>query len=159
MTAEGLVAAVLDRIKPGPRREVGNARDHAVAELGRRQAGPALIEDSHEIAIGDATRRRILRVQADDLAAVPLGRLAVGPEIELAVQPRRRLVGDQRQRRRRIRLLSGGKPGRMARAIVIAEASDGLAEDLDPPARRRQGATVGIVAESAQQPAIVRCGG
>ena len=74
----------------------------------------------------DGAVLRVSGVEADGFAAGDLLRLAVGAEVELAVQPGRRLVGDQRQRVARVRRFGRGQPGRMARAIVVAEACDGL---------------------------------
>ena len=59
----------------------------------------------------DAARRGILRVDAHRLAPVDLRGLAGGAEIELAVQPGRRLVGDQLQREAR----GGGRSGAVDR--------------------------------------------
>src|SRR3546814_7388531 len=95
-------------------------------------------------------------MQPGDLPAAPLGGLAVAAEVELAVQPRRRLVGDQPERRGLVRLLGRWQPGRIPGAVVVAEAGDGLREDLDPAARRRQRAVLGIGAEDAQDGAV--CG-
>ena len=49
----------------------------------------------HDIAVGDAPRRSILRMDARWLAPAHLRGKAGGAEIELAVQPRRRLIGDE----------------------------------------------------------------
>src|SRR3546814_17473455 len=94
-------------------------------------------------------------MQPGDLPAAPLGGLAVAAEVELAVQPRRRLVGDQPERRGLVRLLGRWQPGRMPGAVVVAEAGDGLREALDPAARRRQRAVLGIGAEAAPEAAVV----
>jgi hypothetical protein len=69
---------------------------------GGGQARTASIEQANDVAVGDAAARGIGGVEADGFAAGNFFRLAVGAEIELAVQPRRRLVGDQRQRVARI---------------------------------------------------------
>ena len=58
-------------------------------------------------------------------------------EIELAVQARRRLVGDEEAAARRAwRTSDWSQPDRMARTVGIAEACDRLREDLDASARR-----------------------
>src|SRR5262249_61440176 len=44
----------------------------------------------------------------------------------------------------------GGRPGRMRRAIVVAEAGDALRVELDPARRRRQPLALRVVAEFRQ---------
>ena len=95
-------------------------------------------------------------MQAHDLASPLLQRAAVAAEVELTVQPRRRLIRHQPQRPPSIRRIGGAEPRGMAGAIGIAEAGDLLREDLDLPARRRQRMLDGILVEGAQQAAVVR---
>ena len=91
-------------------------------------------------------------MDAHRLAAVDLRREAGRAEIELAVQPGRRLVGDQLQRKARgggeSAPSTGGSQVGMAGAIGIAETGDRLRGDLDPAARRRQRRGLGVAAEA-----------
>ena len=84
----------------------------------------------------------VVGMHAHRLASRDLAAGAVGADVELAVQPRARLVGDQVQREplggRRAEPLVGLEPGRVARAVVVAEPGDRRREQLDPAARRPQ---------------------
>ena len=83
---------------------------------------------------------------------------AVAAEIELAVQPRGRLVGDQPQAVPRVGHLARRQPSRMAGAIAVAEPVDRGGEDLDLAAGGGQWMPFRIFPESPQYPAIVGTG-
>src|SRR5215218_9994798 len=76
-------------------------------------------------------------------------------EIELAMQTRHRLVGDQEARRLRLGHVGFLQPDRMARTIRIAMTRDLGREYFDATARRRQSVIDGIVAEAAQPATVV----
>src|SRR5258708_27735002 len=76
-------------------------------------------------------------------------------EVELAVEARRRLVGDEVERRAALRDIRLLQPERMARTVRIAMARDLLREYLNASARRRKQMRGRIVTEAAQPAAIV----
>jgi hypothetical protein len=119
-----------------------------------RQA-PRSFEMLDDVAVLDAALGRILRMHARDLAAAMLGPAAMAAEVELAVQPRARLIGDEDEGRSRVGHIGGPQPGWMAGAIRLAEARDPLREDLQLAARRRQRMRDRVGAEGAQAPAII----
>ena len=121
------------------------AARHAPRSLNRRTMSPSAIP---RCAASIGLRRTTSR------PAIFL-RLAVGTEVELTVQPGRRLVGDQRQRVARTWRLGRRQPCRVRRAIVVIEAGDGVRIDLDSAAWRRQFVVEGIVAEGAQKAAVI----
>ena len=67
------------------------------------EAAAAIVEDAHDVAVGDAARAGVVGMQPDRLAAADLRVLAVAAVVVLRVQPRVRLVGDQVQREARSR--------------------------------------------------------
>src|SRR5262249_39700283 len=80
---------------------------------------------------------------------------AVAAEIQLAVQARARLVGDEPERRTGRGHVGRRQPGGMAGAIRLAEAGDGRGEDLDAAAWSLEGCCGRILLEGAQVAAIV----
>ncbi len=101
-TQSGCSAAPGLRIVPGAGGQLQHAGHDVVCDRGGGQARAAIVEQADDVAIGDAAARGIGGVETDGFAAGDLFGLAVGTEVELAVQPGRRLVGDQRQRVARI---------------------------------------------------------
>src|SRR5579884_1822298 len=81
--------------------ELAGAGAQSVAQYGARQTGAAVVVEAHNVAVGDAARSGVVRMDAHRLAALDLRRKARGAEIQLAVQSGRRLVGDQLQRKTR----------------------------------------------------------
>src|SRR6478609_5049358 len=130
MNAERLLLSAMFRVVPGAGGELHHAGHDVVGDDSGGQARAAIVEQADDVAVGDAAARRIGGVEANGFATFDLPRLAVGAEIELAVQPRRWLVCDQRQWVAPSCWLGRGQPGRMRRAIVVAEACDGLRMDL-----------------------------
>ena len=101
MDAErGLCRGVL-RVVPGAGRQLDDAGAQCLAQHRAGEAGAALVVEPHDVAVANAARRSVLRMDAHRLAPLDLGGKAGGAEIELAVQPCRRLVGDQLQREAR----------------------------------------------------------
>src|SRR5262245_58876225 len=98
-------------------------------------------------------------MQTDRLAAADLGRLAEGADVELAVQPRRRVVREELEWKalgeRRAEPLGGRKPSRVPRAVVVTEAGDRRGEDLELAARRAQRHAFRIAAEPLEQHQVV----
>ena len=94
------------------------------------------------------------------LASGDLCRLRDRSRIHLAVQAAGRLVGDEMDRplrgARAAEPLGGSDPGRMRRAIVIAEAGDRFGRDLDPAGRRLERMALGIAAKLLEQHEVVR---
>jgi len=97
----------------------------------------------------------VTRVHACDLATATLGFCRMSAEVELAVEARRRLVGDEVERRAALRDIRLLQPERMARTVRIAMARDLLRKYLNASARRRKRMRGWIVAEAAQPAAIV----
>ena len=82
-------------------------------------------------------------------------RLAVRADIQLAVQPRAGVVGDQQQRvlrgARVAQPLARRQPGGVAGAVGVVEAGDCLREELDLAAGRLERGRVGIGAEIGEE--------
>src|SRR5262249_11568288 len=93
--AERLLLAGILGIVPSARRQLHHALTDLLGQRDRRETGAALIEEPHNVAIGDAASRRVGRMHPHDLAAPMLQRAAVATEVELTVEPRRRLIGNQ----------------------------------------------------------------
>ena len=122
--------------------------------LRRREAGAAIVEHAQQVAVGDAARGGVGGMHGDRLAALDLGGARMRAVVELAVQLVGRLVRQHVQRIALGRLgaqpFGGLQPGRMARAVVVAERGDLLGEDLDPARRRLERMSCGIGAEGRQ---------
>src|SRR5215469_1007670 len=146
------------RVVPCAGRELDDTGVQCLAYYRAGKACAALVVEAHDVAIANASRLGVLGVYAHPLAAFDLRGHARRPEIELAVEPRRRLVRDQLQRITRIRMVGGWHPGRMSRAIRIAEPGNPRRGDLDPAARGRQRCRHGVAAELPYEPAIPRQG-
>ena len=129
----------------------------SVTRTPARQA-PRVVEQADDVAVRDAARRGVLGVHARDLAAAMLGsrrcarRNPAGCEAAslgwLATSMQRRAAAGARHSVR----ARAGWPGQSA----SPKPAIGLGENLDPAARRRQGCAIGILAECAQIPAIIR---
>src|SRR5581483_8186308 len=146
------------RVEPGAGRELDDARPDVVGDDRAREAAPAVVEQPDDVAARDPARRGVARVDADGLAAADLGRLAVRAVIELAVEARRGVVRDEREREARgggrTEPLVGLQPCRVTRAVAVAEGRDRLREELDLAARRAEGRTLGVGAERVEQNAV-----
>src|SRR3984957_7464888 len=94
-------------------------------------------------------------MHAHRLTPGDLDRLAVRADVQLAVQPGPRLVGDQLQGK----APGGGgaeplvrlQPDRVARAVRVPEAVDGRGEDLDLAGRRGERVTFRVGAEIGER--------
>ena len=110
----------------------------------------SLAADQHNIAFVDRARGGIVGVEANRFSPLHFRGRAVRAVVELAVQPRLRVVGDKTQW-----VLTGAEPGhfsrrkprRMRRTVVVPEIVDGVRDDLDQAARGRQRVGDGVVAE------------
>ena len=133
----------IGRIEPSPGGKLRHAGPHVVADHGDGQGFAPVVEQAHQIAVLDAPRLGLGRGQEHRLPSVDLGGAAGADEIELRMQLMLRLVGNQMQRPFARRLAAQPfrrfAPYGMARAIVVSEAGDFLAEDLELAGRRRQG--------------------
>ncbi|MNT23823.1 hypothetical protein D3C72_1592610 [compost metagenome] len=125
------------------------------AEGGAGQAGAARIEQPHDVAFGNAACGGVLGVQRAHLPALPLLRHAVRAKVQLAMQPGSGLIGHQEQGVVRRGRVFGRQPRRVARAVRVAKAGDHLGTDLHLAARRGQGLAGRVVAERAQDAAVV----
>src|SRR6202030_2293180 len=101
--------------------ELDDAGAQGLAQHRAGEACSAVVVEAHDVAVADAARRGVLRMDADRLAAVDLRFETGRAEIQLTVKTGRRLIGDQLQREARIRALRGRQPGRMSRAIRVTE--------------------------------------
>ena len=127
----------LERVVPGARRQHDNARHDLCTDQRCGKAGTTVVEHPHEVARHDATRGSVIRMDAEHLPALDPCLLAVWPQIILAVQLGRWLIGHEVQGiapgEGCAEPLRGLEPDRVARAVLIAERGDGLGEDLDLP--------------------------
>jgi hypothetical protein len=76
-------------------------------------------------------------------------------EVELSVETRDRLVGDEEEGRAGLGDVRLFEPYRMARTVGIAVACDLLREDLDASARRSQRMSNRVLAETTKRAAVV----
>ena len=134
-----------------------------VADDGAGEARAARVVHAHHVAVGDAARFRVGRIDRDRLAARDLAAGADRAAIHLAVQPVARLARDEMQRIG-LGVLAAEPfprldPGRMRRAVVVAEARDLLRIELDPAGRRAQLVLVRIGAEIAEHHVFLGGGG
>ena len=129
-------SARVDRVVPGAGRELHDAgRTSSVTTAPARQRA-AVVEDAHDVAVGDAARGGVVGVDADRLAAGDLGAPGCA---------RRRRAGCAGASPAGWRSGAAGtrsaaappshsvglEPGRVAGAVVVAEAGDRLGEELD----------------------------
>src|SRR5258706_1742441 len=139
------------RVVPGAGGKLGDPRAHRLIDGQAGQAGTPVVEDPHEVAVVQAAGCRVAGIQPHRLTPGDLDGLAVRADIQLAVEPGPRLVGDQLQ----TEAPGGGgaepfvrfEPDRMARAVRGPEAVDGCREDFDLPGRRGERVALRVGAE------------
>jgi len=95
VAAEGRVGGI--GVIPGAGGQLHDAGPDVLGERDAGQAAAAVVEDADARAVGDAPRGRVARMHRGRLAASDLALLAVGADVELAVQTAARLVGHQLQ--------------------------------------------------------------
>src|SRR5262245_13312911 len=156
MHAEWHLFVGVHGVVPSAGGKLNDAGPDSVGDAGSCQTGAARVEEANDVAVGDAARCRIVRVYARDLATAMLGAGAVAAEIQLTMQARGRLIGDEHERRVRRGRIGRRKPGRMAQTIRLAEAGDSRGENLDPAARGLERRADWILLEGPQVPAVIR---
>ena len=124
MHAQRLGLGHIDRVVPCASGQLYHAGHHVGGHLGAGQTRTTVIEEAHDVAIGNATLACIIRMQAAHLALATLARLAVSAKIELAVQSGGGLVGHQLQGVLCRRWIDRRQPGGMTGAIRVTERSD-----------------------------------
>src|SRR4051812_30723322 len=137
--AEAARLGRVQRVVPGTGREVHHTGTKVLAQDDPGEATTTLVEDSHHVAICNASGESVSGMETHWLAAPHFRRLAFLSGVILAVETRARVVGDQLERVRPalgaaqpfLRLVPGG----VADAVLVAEAVDRLREELDAPAR------------------------
>ena len=111
--------------QPGAGRQVHDTRSNVGGDDRAGEARASIVEHAHDIAVARCRARRRHRDGCGSARGRPPCRLAVLAGVELAVQTRRRLVGDQVQREALGPLaaqpLLGLEPRGMAGAVVVAE--------------------------------------
>src|SRR5579859_1575150 len=117
------------RVVPGPGGQLDDPGTHRTVYRKPGQARTPVVEDPHEVTVAQPARLRVGRVHPHRLTPGDLDRLAVRADIQLAVQSRPRLVGDQLQAEA---LGSGGAepfarfaPDRVARTVWVPVAVNG----------------------------------
>src|SRR5262249_47351658 len=154
--AEGHLLLGIHGVVPGPGAELNHSAPDPIGDADSSQTRAARVEEANDVDVGEAGPRGVVGVHGRDLAAAMLGPGAVAAEIQLAVQARARLIGDEPERCSRRRDIRRRKPGGMAGAIRLAETSDGRGEYLDAAARGLEGCSGRILLEGAQVAAVVR---
>ena len=158
-----VLAIVVLRVEPGAGRQGDNTRAHVTGQPDAGQAGASVVEETHQIALGDAPGGGIIWVHLHGLATAQFGLAAGLAAIELAVQAGRRLWRQEVQRialrGRRSEPFRGLDPGRVAGTVIIAKAVDGLGENFNPARGRPQGCRIppglarnDMTAEGVQRP-------
>jgi len=71
----------IDGVVPGTGRKLNDSAPNPVCDADARQAGAALVEDADDVAVGDAARGRIVRMQVSNLASALLALGAMPAEI------------------------------------------------------------------------------
>src|SRR5258708_6949719 len=145
-----------------PSAQMATARPPAVATAVSTSAAPAaatVVVDQAKCRVPDVTLGGVRGIVRDGFAATRFGGLAIGAVVELAMQPRRRLIGDQLERMGgsapASQPFAGLEPHRVAGAVRVAEASDGFGMDLYPARRGVQRTGLRIAPELPQP---VGCG-
>src|SRR5215469_12616382 len=85
VAAKGRVGGV--GVVPGAGGQLHDAGPNVLGERDPGQATAAVVEHADAGAVGDAPRGRVAGVHRDRLASEDLALLAVGADVELAVQP------------------------------------------------------------------------
>src|SRR4029077_17182783 len=93
VAAEGRVPGV--RVVPGTGGQLHDAGPDVFGERDPGQAAAAVVEDADAGAVGDAPFGRVAGVHRGGCASADLAFLAVGADVELAVEPAAGLVGHQ----------------------------------------------------------------
>ncbi len=106
--ADWVVGGRIVGVVPGSGGELDDTGAQCLAQHRAGEAGPTVVVEAHHVPVANASRRGVLRMDADRLAVLDLRFEAGGAEIQLTVQAGRRLVGDELQRETRIRALRGG---------------------------------------------------
>ena len=101
MHAQRIFRSRVVRVVPGAGRKLHHAGTQLIAEHRAGEAGAAIVEQTHDVAVAMPRAAASRGWMRDRLAPANLRGLAGRAEIELAVQPRRRLVGDKLQREAR----------------------------------------------------------
>ena len=126
MNAEWCVLLPVRRIVPGAGWQMHHAGVYVLGQHRRRETGATIVEQPDDVTLCDAARCCIGGMQPGDLPTAVLAGLAVFAEVRLAVQPPRRLIGDQPQRVPLVGNVGGCQPDRVTGAVRIAKAG------LDP---------------------------
>src|SRR6266567_491872 len=153
VTAKARVGRV--RVVPGAGGKLGDPGPHRFVDSQPGQAGTPVVEDPYEVAVAQAAGCCVGRMQPHRFTPGDLERLAVRADVQLAVQPGPRLVGDQLQ----AEAPGGGRaepfvrfaPDRVARAVWVTVAVDGFREDFDFPGRRGERVTFRVGAEISKR--------
>jgi hypothetical protein len=152
VAAEGRVVRV--GVIPRAGGQLDDAGADVCGEGDSGQAAAAVVEQADAGVVGDASYGCVGGVHGNRLASADLAVLAVGADVELAVQPSAGLVGHE------LKLVPAGvaaepfgrlEPDRVPGAVGIAEAVDGRGEDLDLPAGGGEREPAGIAPELGQQ--------
>ena len=147
MNAERRVRCRVFRIVPCSGWQLSNAVADIRRQRSRGRAGASIIEYAHDITVRNTAFCSVGRMQPDHLPPMQLRPGTMAAEVQLAVQPCRRLVGNQPQAMTLIRRVRRLPPSRVTRTIGIAEAFDATGGDFDPAARRRQRRVIRMLAE------------
>ena len=153
MNAQRRSIGELHRVVPRPGGQLRHAGPDRGGDHCAGQAGATTVENAYNVAVSYAPSCGVDGIDEDRFATLDLAGEAECTDVELAVQPRRGLVGDQVQREQTVVGVIGFDPGRVSWAIVVTEACDGFRIDLDSAAWRRQLVVEGIVPEGAQKAA------
>src|SRR5215469_2600823 len=147
MHTERVVGGRILGVVPSAGRELDDTGTRRLAQYGAGQARAAIVVEAHGVAITNAARRRILRMDAHRLAVFDLRLLARHAEIQLTVQAGGRLIGNQLQRKTSVWGVEARQPSRVSRTVRVTEPRNLRGADLDLAARRRQRRDGGIPAE------------
>lgn len=159
MNAERRVRCRVFRIVPRSGWQLSNAVADIRRQRSRGRAGASIIEYAHDIIVRNTAFCSVGRMQPDHLPPMQLRPGTMAAEVQLAVQPCRRLVGNQPQGMTLIRRVRRLPPSRVTRTIGIAEAFDATGGDFDPAARRRQRRVIRMLAQGTQYASVIGSGG
>ena len=87
----------IDGVVPGAGRKLNDTASDVVGNAYAREACTARIKKANDVAVSDTPRRGVGGMHASDLSPAMLRARTVAAEIELAMQARRGLVGDENQ--------------------------------------------------------------
>src|SRR5713101_2417389 len=157
--AQRINVSRVERVVPGARRELSHPGMYVLAQHRASKTTAAIVEHPDHIPLSDPSCRCISRMQANRLSALHFRRLTCGADVELAVQARAGIVGNEQDWEllgtRAFGPFTWLQPCWMAGTVGIAKAVDGLREEFDAPTGRCQRRVVRVGTERREEYLVI----